>query len=131
MDAYKLEQLEEDMPRMNDDQVVAFIRKKRDEENLSFQSITDLLKKMGHTSKRTDNPLTLNAIRHKYYYGNVTSPRPQLGPNTASGKVYQLEEGRNDAEIKLNQLRKFLELEVTDAIKVKLFEEILKEVDSL
>ena len=98
--------------KMSGEQIDAFIRKRREEDDKSFQEIATELAKMGITSPKTRKPLPMMTVRYRYYN------QSKVGKANAAGQ----------AEKQLDMIRKMLALPKADEkVKLQLIQSVLEE----
>lgn len=105
---------EANMPtqKMSSEQVDALIRKRREEDNKSFQEIATELAKMGVVSPKTKKPLPLMTVRYRYYNSS------KVAKASASGV----------AEKQLEMIRKMMSLpKANEKVKLQLIQSVLDE----
>lgn len=98
--------------KMSTEQVDEFIKKRREQDDKSFQEIATELAKMGVISPKTKKPLPMMTVRYRYY----TSTKITKASSNAQ------------AEKQLDMIRKMLALPKADEkVKLQLIQSVLEE----
>lgn len=106
------------MPKMSEAEVDAFIKKSRDDDNISWDDIAKRLADKGYKSRRTHDRLTAMAVRYRYYN--------QMAAKAASSTTsYAIANQESGAERTLELVRAALSMRTDDKSKLALIEKLL------
>lgn len=112
---------EDDMAKMNMEDVAQIVRHERDEKGLSWDEIAQKLKKLGHFSKRTQKPLSGPTVRYYYYYRKGMKD----GANGNGEVKRDLQEQTPGPSRKLELIKNVIDLKTSAEGRIELIRSIL------